>query len=223
MNWVKVLFKNSIGRKIIMALSGLLLVTFLLVHAGINALVFYNDGGATFDTGAHFMGTNPLIRTIEIFLIIFFLLHIVQGLVLWKDNRNARTINYKVSSAPAKSSWYSRSMALLGTLVLLFLIMHTSNFWIPNRVNQLTKGTELPLYDMMYKKFQSPIVVLLYTFSCFSLFWHLLHGFKSAFHSLGLSYKKYLPLIKFCGIVYSFVIPTVLAMIPVSFYFHWIK
>ena len=75
-----------------MGLTGLFLISFLIVHCIVNAMIFYNDGGATFTVWAHFMGTNPVIRTLEIVLIIGFLAHIIQGFVLWKQNRNARPV-----------------------------------------------------------------------------------------------------------------------------------
>lgn len=206
-----------------MALTGLFLISFLVVHCAINALIFYNDGGKTFNIGAHFMGTNPIIRTIEIVLVLGFLVHIAQGLWLWKKNRDARPVKYKVTKGAANSTWYSRSMALMGTLILLFLVVHTSNFWIPNRTNQFLHGEELPLYEMMLEKFQHPIEVIIYVLGCFALFWHLLHGFKSAFQSLGLNHKRYNGLIVFTGNAFSVVVPFILAMMPVSIYFGWIR
>lgn len=222
MNRLAKFWNSSPGRKIVMALTGLFLVSFLVIHASINALIFYNDGGQTFNVGAHFMGTNPIIRTIEIFLVLGFIIHIVQGFVLWKKNRAARNVGYAVSTR-SRASWYSRSMALLGTLILLFLIVHTSNFWIPNRTNQILHGEELPLYNLMLEKFSRPWEVLFYLAGCFSLFWHLLHGFRSAFQSLGLNNRRYDPLIGFVGTAFSVVVPTVLAMMPVSMYFGWVR
>ncbi|MRG45212.1 succinate dehydrogenase [Chitinophaga sp. SYP-B3965] len=223
MNWFIQFFSSSIGKKVTMALTGLFLISFLVVHCAINALIFYNDGGKTFNIGAHFMGTNPIIRTIEIVLVVGFLVHIFQGLWLWKKNRDARPVKYKVTKGSANSTWYSRSMTLFGTLILLFLVIHTSNFWIPNRTNQFLHGEELPLYEMMLEKFQNPIEVIIYILGCFALFWHLLHGFKSAFQSLGLNHKRYNGLIVFSGNAFAVIVPFILAMMPVSIYFGWIK
>lgn len=170
MNGFRGFLTSSIGRKVVMAATGLFLISFLVVHCGVNALIFFNDGGETFNIGAHFMGTNPVIRTIEIFLIIGFLVHIIQGLMIWWQNKKARPIGYAISKSSQNSTWYSRSMALLGTLLLLFLIIHTSNFWIPNRTNQFVHGEELPLYEMMVEKFRNPLQVLLYVFGCFLYF-----------------------------------------------------
>jgi succinate dehydrogenase / fumarate reductase, cytochrome b subunit len=223
MNWFLKFLKSSIGKKFMMALTGLFLISFLIVHASINALIFYNDRGKTFNIGAHFMGTNPVIRTIEIVLILGFLIHIGQGLYLWKKNRDSRPIKYAIKHDSASSSWYSRSMALLGTLILLFLVIHTSNFWIPNRLHQLRYGEELPLYEMMLAKFSNPLEVIIYIAGCFSLFWHLLHGFKSAFQSMGWTHSKYSGLISLAGTAFSIVIPFVLCMMPVSIFFKWIQ
>lgn len=217
------IFKSSIGKKFTMAFTGLFLVSFLIVHAGINALIFYNDGGETFNKGAHFMGTNPIIRTIEIVLVAGFLLHIVQSILLWRSNKKARPIGYVVVKSTEKVTWYSKSMTLLGTLLLLFLIIHTSNFWIPNRTNQFVHGEELPLYEMMLNKFSSPVEVIIYLLGVFSLFWHLLHGFRSAFQSLGINHPKYNLPIKLFGRLFAVVICITFAMMPIAMYFKWIN
>jgi succinate dehydrogenase / fumarate reductase cytochrome b subunit len=223
MNWFITFFSSSIGKKFLMAVTGLFLISFLVVHCFVNAMIFYNDGGKTFTLWAHFMATNVVIRTIEIVLVLAFIAHIVQGLWLWKKNRDARPVKYLVNKPGANSKWYSRSMALLGTIILLFLVVHTSNFWIPNRTNQFLHGEELPLYDMMLEKFHHPVEVLIYLVGCFSLFWHLLHGFKSAFQSLGLNHVKYNALINYSGIAFAIIVPFILAMMPVSIYLRWIR
>ncbi|HEY9046974.1 MAG TPA: succinate dehydrogenase cytochrome b subunit [Ohtaekwangia sp.] len=223
MNWFTKILTSSLGKKFVMALTGLFLISFLVVHCTINAMIFFNDGGATFSYWGHFMGTNAIIRTLEIGLIIGFLLHIYEGLLLWKQNRSARPVKYSYVKHPEKSKWYSRSMGLLGTLILLFLIMHTSHFWIPNRTHQFVEGEELPLYQMMLDIFQNPLIVVFYLIGCFSLFWHLLHGFKSAFQSLGLNHVKYNKTISFVGTAFSIVVPFIFALMPIAIYFKWIQ
>lgn len=222
MNWFTNLFTSSIGKKILMSLTGLFLITFLIIHCAINAMIFFNDGGVTFTHWGHFMGTNPIIRTLEIGLIIGFLLHIIDGFVLWAQNRKARPVKYSKVTHPHKSNWYSRSMGLLGTLILIFLIIHTAHFWIPNRANQFIEGEELPLYQMMLTIFQEPIVVIVYVLGCFSLFWHLLHGFKSAFQTLGLNHVKYNGAINFVGTAFAIIVPILFALMPISMYFGWV-
>ncbi|GLU50971.1 hypothetical protein Dfri01_04320 [Dyadobacter frigoris] len=205
-----------------MSLTGLFLISFLAIHATINAMIFYNDGGVTFSHWGHFMGTNPIIRTLEIGLVLGFLLHIADGLWLTKANQNARPVKYAVSNANANSKWYSRSMGLLGTLILIFLVIHTSHFWIPNRTNQFTTGEELNLYQMMLDIFQNVWVVVIYVLGCFSLFWHLLHGFQSAFKTLGLYHLKYNGAIHLVGVAFSVVVPILFALMPISIYLGWV-
>lgn len=217
------IFKSSIGKKFFMGITGLFLISFLIIHASINAMIWYNDGGETFSHWGHFMGTNPIIRTLEIGLVIGFIVHIVDGLLLWKENYAARPVKYKYNKPSANSKWYSRSMGLLGTLILIFLVIHTAHFWIPNRANQFATGEELHLFAMMMDIFQNPLVVVIYVAGCFSLFWHLLHGFKSAFQSLGLNHTKYNKVIEVVGIGFAVVVPFIFAMMPISIYLGWVS
>ena len=201
-----------------MSLTGLFLISFLVIHVTINGMIWFNDGGKTFSHWGHFMGTNPIIRTLEIGLVLGFLVHIYDGLMLWYENHKARPVKYAYSKASANSKWYSRSMGLLGTIILLFLIMHTSHFWIPNRSNQFATGKELNLYQMMLDIFQNPVVVVLYVLGCFSLFWHLLHGFKSAFQSLGLNHVKYNGVIATVGTAFAIIVPLLFALMPITIF-----
>ena len=222
MNW-KNYFTTSIGKKIQMSLTGLFLILFLIVHCYVNAQIFYNDGGVRFTEAAHFMGTNFLIRTIEIGLFGFLILHIVQGLALWSKNRSRRSVKYAVSAGGATSPWYSRSMALLGTLILLFLIMHLSKFWAPNRYSQLTGNGERNLFEMMRDEFQTAWVVAVYVLGCISLGWHLVHGFYSAFQTLGLGTHKYKGIIKSIGVGFAIIVPLIFALMPICFFLNCIK
>ena len=222
------LLNSSIGKKFLMGLTGLFLISFLIVHASINSMIWFNDGGVTFNKYAHFMGTNLIVRTIEIGLFAGLLLHVVDGLLLYKKNRDARPIKYAYNNESANSPWYSRSMALLGTLILLFLTLHLSNFWVKTRftgVEQFGLDAEHQenLFAMMQQVFQSPIIVAIYVLGCFSLFWHLLHGFKSAFQSLGLNHVKYNELIAVVGISFSIIVPFIFAMMPITIFLGWVK
>lgn len=222
MNWKQV-FNTSIGKKLQMSLTGIFLILFLVVHCYINAQIFWNDGGERFEAAAHFMGTNFIIRTIEIGLVAFLLLHIIQGLNLWIQNRSKRSVRYTVSAGNQTSAWYRRSMGILGSLLLIFLIVHTSKFWIPNRASQIAGNGELPLYHMMKDEFQYLWVVLVYVFGCITLAWHLVHGFWSAFQTLGMATHRYKNIINGIGIGFSIIVPLVFALMPLAFYFHWIE
>jgi len=220
MAWLAKSLNSSLGKKLLMAITGLFLISFLLVHCSLNALIFLNDGGAAFNEGAEFMGTNPIIRTMEIVLFAGLLLHIFDGLRLWFENKSKRPVAYAKVDGAANSKWYSRSMGLLGTLLLLFLILHLKHFWYFSR---LTAGLEdHTLYAEMQDVFMNPVIVVVYVLGCISLGYHLLHGFSSAFQSIGWNHPKYTPGIKLVGAIFSIVIPAVFAAMPVAFYFHLI-
>ena len=237
MTW-KNFYTSSIGKKITMGLTGIFLMTFLIVHCGINAMIFFNDGGQTFNHWGHFMGSNLIIRTVEIGLFFFLLLHIVQGLILWKQNRSARPVKYTVSKPQANSKWYSRSMGLLGTLILIFLVLHLYHFWTPSRFGGIANVralNEIPLADYnnqmvldlfeeMQLVFQNNlIVVVVYILGVASLCWHLLHGFQSAFQTFGVNHKRYTPIIKAAGLGYSIIICLVFALMPIAIYLEWVS
>jgi succinate dehydrogenase / fumarate reductase cytochrome b subunit len=223
MKWSQ-LFTSSIGKKWVMALTGIFLILFLIVHVALNATVWANDGGKMFEAGAHFMGSNIFPRILEVGLIAGFLIHIIQGIVLELQNRRKRKSGYAVSYGNKGSKWYSRSMGLLGTLILIFLIIHLAHFWVPNRSNQgWLLGPEIRLYEEMKTVFQQEWVVIVYVLGCVSLAWHLLHGFQSAFRTLGVSNSKYLSLIQATGYGFSIIVPLVFALMPISFYFGWIN
>jgi succinate dehydrogenase / fumarate reductase, cytochrome b subunit len=219
----KQLFTSSIGKKLTMALTGLFLITFLIVHVSINSCIFVNDGGETFNTAAHFMSHNWLIRVLELGLFGGLLAHIIQGLLLWKQNNSARPVKYTVNAANENSKWYSRSMGLLGTLLLLFLILHISKFFVDTKIALYSGDAPHNTYADMQEEFQHLWVVIAYVAGVASLFWHLLHGFSSAFQTLGINHKKYTPLIKIAGVVFTCIVCILFALMPIAFYAGWIS
>lgn len=214
--------KSSIGKKVLMGLTGLFLVSFLIVHVGINSLIFLNDGGETFNAGAHFMSHNPLIRVLEIGLFLGLIAHIVQALVLTLENRKARPIGYAVVDGGANSSWYSRSMGVLGSLLLIFLVVHLAHFWVPTK-QAVFSGHEHDTFENMKAVFSQWYSVAIYLVGVISLCYHLLHGFQSAFQSLGLNHKKYTPVIKSVGVWFSIIVSLLFASMPVTLYLGIIK
>jgi succinate dehydrogenase / fumarate reductase, cytochrome b subunit len=228
MNWFSAFLTSSIGRKFVMGVTGLSLIAFLTVHCGINACIFMNDGGDTFNKAAHFMGSNFFIRSAEIGLFAGIILHAVQGLLLWADQRKRRPVAYEVQAGSATSTWYSRSMGLLGTIILLFIIMHLAHFWVPSRITGLEETTVdgekiHNLYAEMQVVFQSLWVVVLYVLAVISLAYHLMHGFQSAFQTLGWNHNKYTPLVKAVGFGFSILVPLVFAAMPIAMHFKWIE
>ena len=216
------LLKSSIGKKIIMGLTGLFLIVFLVVHCGVNALIFMNDGGVLFNEAAEFMATNILIRTMEIVLFLGILVHIFQGLYLVFENKKARPVQYSMTNGKANSKWYSRSMGLLGTLLLIFLIIHLRHFWYVSRLTDELNINET-LFDEMKEVFTIPCVIAVYLLGMISLSYHLMHGFQSAFQKMGWNHKKYTPIIKAIGFWYSIIIPLIFSLMPIAMHLGWIK
>jgi succinate dehydrogenase / fumarate reductase, cytochrome b subunit len=211
-----------------MSLTGIFLISFLVVHVGINACIWANDGGQMFNLASHFMATTIVIRIVEVGLFAGLLLHIIQGLIVEIQNRSRRRIGYAVTMGNKGSKWYSRSMGLLGTLLLFFLVMHLSHFWVPSRFTELptidVNGKEVAnQYAELIRVFQSPVVVTLYVLGCISLMYHLLHGFQSAFRTLGVPNGKYISIIKGVGFGFAVIVSLAFAMMPISVYFGWVS
>lgn len=227
MKWSEFFF-SSPGKKLVMALTGISLILFLVVHAGINACIWANDGGEMFNKAAHFMGSTVVIRILEVGLFVGIFLHIIQGYVLTAKNNSRRSVGYAVSYGNGGSKWYSRSMGLLGTIILLFLIIHWVHFWIPSRFTGVEETfiDNKPvhdLYSLMKTTFSVLWVVIVYVLACISLSYHLMHGFQSSFRTIGVHNNRYITLIKVMGYGFSIVIPFVFAMMPVSMYLGWVK
>jgi succinate dehydrogenase / fumarate reductase, cytochrome b subunit len=227
MKWSE-LFTSSIGKKFVMGFTGIFLILFLVVHVSVNACMWAMDNGQMFNLAANFLGATVVPRVLEIGLFIGFLLHIIQGYVLALQNRRKRSIGYEVPMGNKGSRWYARYMGWLGTFVLLFLIIHLKNFWIPSRFGDMPEVTYPPgvtvhdLYSLMKDTFSNVWYVSLYLVGCLALAYHLMHGFQSAFRSLGLHNGRYLRLINGVGIAFAIIVPLAFAMMPVSMYFNWV-
>ncbi|MBL4705430.1 MAG: succinate dehydrogenase cytochrome b subunit [Flavobacteriales bacterium] len=208
--------KSSVGRKVLMALSGFFLLFFLLQHCTIN--MFSVCCGDTFNSVSHFMGTNPVIQYImQPILAIGVIFHLGMGIALELKNRSARPQKYAYNKPGKNSPWMSRNMIITGLMVLLFLGLHFYDFWFPelklkyidgDMTGLLSKGEEGFRYlHELQQKFVNPIRVGIYVLSFVFLALHLLHGFQSSFQSVGFNHGKYTPLIKKLGIAYAILIP----------------
>ncbi|WP_266202243.1 succinate dehydrogenase cytochrome b subunit [Pontibacter kalidii] len=224
MNWFTKTFSSTVGRKIIMAVTGLFLCSFLVVHLIGNLQLFRNDGGEAFNIYSHFMASNPIIRFMEIILVLGFLFHIYDALVLTRRNKAARPVDYVNNHPEENSTWSSRNMGLLGTIILVFLIIHLWNFFVPARFGGLDGVViEDVEYDNLYlrvvESFQIWWYVAIYVISMIALAYHLIHGFQSAFQTLGLDHKKYTPFIQKFGVAFSILVCLGFAIIPLYFFF----
>lgn len=213
-------FAYSIGKKLIMALTGLFLITFLVVHLAGNLLLFV--GQDAFDAYAEFMGHNPVILVMEIVLFGGFLFHIFDGLWLALQNKKARPQKYAVKGGNKSSSWLSRNMAWTGTIMLVFLILHLISFWLKGRFGIDVRiagdyGADATLYEKTKALFEVPWYSILYVVAMVFIAFHLNHGFQSAFRTMGWVHAKYMPIVKFVGTAYAILIPAAFASIPLYF------
>ncbi len=215
------LFRSSIGKKFAMALSALFLLIFLLQHFIINSLSVICPSG--FNEASHFMGYNPIVQfifqPILAFAVIF---HFIMGFVLEIQNKKARgPVGYAMNKRNANSTWMSRNMIWSGAAILGFLILHFIDFWIPELSHKYVEfSPEDPTryYPELLHKFNNPVRVAAYVFAFFLLMMHLLHGFQSAFQSIGANHRKYTPFIKSFGKVFAIVIPVGFMLIAIINY-----
>ena len=223
MKWFLDMFSSTLWKKLVMALTGLFLISFLLVHLIGNLQLLKNDGGHSFNVYAEFMSTNPLIQTISKANFSFILIHIIWSAVLSLKNRRARgTVGYAVNSSKS-SIWSSRNMGILGTIVLVFLVIHLKDFWAQMHYGGIPTvnydGKEVrDIYTIVAFWFEKTWYVGLYVFCMIAVAFHLWHGFTSAFQTLGLSHVKYNPLISFVGKAFSIIVPALFALIPIWMY-----
>jgi succinate dehydrogenase / fumarate reductase, cytochrome b subunit len=201
--------KSSIARKIAMALSGFFLLFFLLQHLAINSLSVISTD--LFNAASHFMGTNALVQfALQPVLAFGVFFHLIMGIVLELQNRAARPINYSYSKPEASSSWMSRNMIITGIMVMLFLGLHFYDFWLPELKLKFIDGIwniEDRYFEELQHKFQNPIRVGLYVLSFVFLSLHLMHGFQSAFQSVGFRSSSFTPMIKKLATIYAIVVP----------------
>jgi len=203
---------SSVGRKVVMSLSGLFLITFLLVHLGVNLTLFISKD--TFNEASHFMATNPVIQVMQYVLAAGFIFHMIMGIWLELKNRASRPIKYAKNNAAANSGWASRNMIYTGILVLLFILLHLKDFFI-----QIKFGEVHDDYELVTQLFKNPIYVLIYVIAFVLLGIHLSHGFQSAFTSIGARAPKYLKCVKNLGMAFSYFIALGFSVIAIYFYF----
>ena len=225
MNWFIKYFTSSIGQKLIMSLTGLFLIVFLKIHLLGNLQLLAGDGGQSFNEYTYLMTHNPLIKMVSYGLYLFIIIHTIQGIVLAIQNRKAKSSTYKVKSG-YKTTWASRNMALLGTLILAFLIIHMGDFWFKmkftDQIEKVTyEGVEyLNLFEHVSAAYANPTVVIIYIVGMIVLGFHLWHGFQSAFQTLGLNHKKYTPAIQFIGKAFAIIVPALFALIPIMMFLN---
>ena len=194
---------SSIFRKLIMAVTGLFLISFLFIHLIINLFTLAPTKDL-FNDAAHFMATNPVIFAMQYILALGFLIHIIMGINLTIQNKMARSQNYAYNNMSSNTDFSSRSMIISGGLIIIFLILHLRDYFYQMKFVGLPEGTTDN--DLVVTLFSNPFYTALYVFSFIVLGFHLNHGFKSAFQSVGANHNKYNPVIKAISTGYSIMI-----------------
>ena len=217
------IFTSSIGKKLLMSLAGIFLVTFLLVHMGINLLVIIFDDPMVYNKAAHFMSSNVLIKIFEIVLFGGILLHIIYALILQIQNWIARPRRYSKANY-SNTSFFSKFMIHTAIIILVFLSIHFVDFYFKAKFGH---GETILVDGVNYHDFATEIVdkfkmlpfVVFYIAAIIFLGFHLVHGFQSAFKTLGLDHKRYTPVIQVLAIIYAVVVVGGYSIIPLMIYF----
>ncbi len=217
------IFNSSIGKKLLMSLAGLFLIVFLLVHLGINLLIIIFDDPMVYNKAAHFMGTNILIKIFEIVLFGGILLHVIYALILQIQNWIARPKRYNKANY-SNTSFFSKFMIHTAVITLVFLAIHFADFYFKAKFGH---SETITVDGVLYHDFATEIVdkfkmlpfVVFYIAAFVFLGFHLVHGFQSAFKTLGLENSRYTPVIQALAIVYSVIVVGGYSMIPLMIYF----
>lgn len=229
------LFSSSIGKKLIMSLSGLFLITFLLIHLTINSFllldgVFGFEEGQMFNAGAHFMGTFPLIKIVEPILGVGFLIHIIYSLTLTLQNKKARgSVKYASGDKTENVEWSSKNMFILGLAMVAFLVVHLMNFWVRIKITGDVGHAEFPYlgtgmvhgedaYTLVNSAFQNIYLVIAYIVGSVALAFHLTHGFWSAFQTIGWNNQIWMKRLKVIGAVIAWMIGLGFSVIALAQY-----
>jgi succinate dehydrogenase / fumarate reductase cytochrome b subunit len=214
MNRIATFFNSSVGRKLLMGLTGFFLLSFLVVHLTINLFLLKSDGGETFNAYAEFMATYPLVRPMEIALFAGFLFHLLLGGWLWFLNRRVRGRRYATNRASETSALTSRIMWISGSSVLAFLVVHVNAFFVRSRF--IDHST--PMSAIVAEAFRDPWVVAFYCVALVLLGYHLKHGVQSAFQTFGLRVGRWERWIDAVAVVFWLLIPLGFAILPLTFF-----
>ena len=215
-------FNSTIFRKTLAGLTGLFLVLFLLGHLLGNLQLFIpgEDGQKQFNEYALFMTTNPAVKILSVLTYSSIILHTILTLFLVFQSSNARDVRYLQSSGNANSTWGSKNMAVLGTLILIFIVIHMKSFW--NEMHFAVIGLDpwgnKDLHTVTVTAFNELWYVLFYVLSMVVLAAHLKHGIESVFQTLGIKTRRYVSLIHKAAYGFALIVPAAFASIPIYLY-----
>lgn len=207
MNWYLFILGSSVGKKLLMAMTGLCLIGFLAVHLLGNTMAF---AGADAFNGyaAKLHSLQPYLSVFNLGLLTVGLVHIVIGLILFFENLKARPIKYEVYNNPGGMTIGSKTMAYTGVLILIFVILHLLKFTFVDK-------SVIPIYQQMATAFANPAWVLMYVVAMVIVAVHISHGFWSMFQTFGINHPRYMPLITKLGLVVTLVFGIGFGILPI--------
>jgi succinate dehydrogenase / fumarate reductase cytochrome b subunit len=208
---------SSVGKKVLMSVSGLFLIVFLLVHLFINLLTLVSAD--VFNAAAHFMGSNPAMKIMEIALAAGFVIHMSMGAFLTFKNQMARPVKYAVSTK-SEATWASKNMFITGGVILLFLVLHLMNYFYKIKFTDLIESGQMTEYQLVVGLFNVSnwYYVATYVLWFILLGLHLSHAFQSAFQTIGLNNKTWENRLIVIGNIYALVISIGFSIIPIYFF-----
>lgn len=220
------ILKSSLAKKYWMAATGLFLCLFLVGHLAGNLQLFLQGepGRLQFNAYAAFMTTYPLVKIISYITYASILFHAIDGIILTRNNMRARPERYVKSNPSANSHWTSRNMGILGTIILVFIIIHMRTFWYEMHWGEIGVDSEgnRDLFSVVMATFSDPSYGLIYTIgyilAMMAVAFHLVHGFQAGFQSLGLKTSKIDKAIRGFGLFFAIVVPALFASIPIYIY-----
>ncbi len=220
MTWLLHFFQSSIGKKILMATTGVLLGFFLVAHLAGNLLLF---GGAEMFNNyvLSLTAMKPLVRIAEVILTLIFLGHIISGIRVTLENKKAKPRSYKIAPGNSTATFHSRTMAVSGSIVFIFLVFHLQTFWWSF---QKMHGVDADFYQVVVNSeigYSNPLVAIFYIIALILLALHLRHGFQSAFQTFGLADSRYKSMVEKIAVLFWLIIPVGFISIPL--YFGFIK
>ena len=213
-------------RKTIIAGTGLFLCIFLVVHLSANCILLLPEATARglYNAYSTTLRENPLIKLVAYALYASIILHVFYALLITLRNRKAKPQKYVMNNSKENSTWTSQNMGLIGTMILLFIVVHLANFWariklgIGDSVGLDTAGN-IDVYEVTSSLFHNIYYVIFYTLLVIPLAFHLHHGFKSAFKTLGFYHKNGLRMIAKIALVYAIIMGVGFGIIPLIVYF----
>ena len=207
MDWLIKTVGTSVGKKLLMALTGLAFCGFLAAHLAGN-LTLYGGADAFNSYAEHLHSLGPLITMAELGLLALFLVHVLTGLVLFFQNLKARPQRYAVDRSAGGRTVGSRTMPYTGVLILLFIIYHLMNFHFVDK-------SHTTIFAIVAAAFANPVQMFLYMAAVIVVAVHVSHGFWSLFQTFGANHPKYMPAIKALGLLFAILMGVGFGFIPV--------